>query len=84
MPFRRLDGGAVRNLVVRDLYNRFRGTQWVIAYEMPRLESAYLYSRVTGQRFYPEYDPGNNLVTDFGLIAWVPTRGRSSWPTAGP
>lgn len=66
-----LAGGAVRNLVVRDLYNRFRGTQWVIDYEMPRLEPAFLYSRVTGQRFYPEYDPGNNLVTDFGLIALV-------------
>jgi LmbE family N-acetylglucosaminyl deacetylase len=66
-----LAGGAVSNLVVRDLYNRFRGTYWAIDYEMPRLEPAYLYSRSTGQRFYPEYDSSNNLIKDFGIIARV-------------
>lgn len=66
-----LAGGAVSNLVVRDLYNRFRSALWVIDYEMPRLEPAYLYSRSTGQRFYPEYDSSNNLLKDFGIIARI-------------
>jgi len=66
-----LAGGAVSNLVVRDLYNRFRSTQWAIDYEMPRLEPAYLYNRSTGLRFYPKKDARHNLSEDFGLIARV-------------
>jgi LmbE family N-acetylglucosaminyl deacetylase len=66
-----LAGGAVSNLLVRDLYNRFRSTLWAVDYEMPRLEPAYLYSRSTGSRFYPEHDADNNLSKDFGVIARV-------------
>jgi LmbE family N-acetylglucosaminyl deacetylase len=66
-----LAGGAVSNLVVRDLYNRFRSTLWAIDYEMPRLEPAFLFNRSTGVRFYPKHDSANNLSEDFGLIARV-------------
>jgi LmbE family N-acetylglucosaminyl deacetylase len=66
-----LAGGAVSNLVVRDLYNRFRSTLWAIDYEMPRLEPAYLYNRATGVRYYPEHDDKRNLARDFGVIARV-------------
>jgi LmbE family N-acetylglucosaminyl deacetylase len=66
-----LAGGAVSNLVVRDLYNRFRSTLWAIDYEMPRLEPAYLYNRSSGLRFYPKYDTQNTLSEDFGVIARV-------------
>ncbi|HXP20955.1 MAG TPA: PIG-L family deacetylase [Streptosporangiaceae bacterium] len=66
-----LAGGAVSNVVVRDLYNRFRSTLWAIEYEMPRLEPAYLYNRATGVRFYPEYDSGRSVLKDFGVIARV-------------
>jgi LmbE family N-acetylglucosaminyl deacetylase len=66
-----LAGGAVSNLVVRDLYNRFRSTLWAIEYEMPRLEPAYLYNRATGVRCYPEFDAGRNVAKDFGVIARV-------------
>jgi LmbE family N-acetylglucosaminyl deacetylase len=66
-----LAGGAVSNLVARDLYNRFRSTLWAIEYEMPRLEPAYLYNRATGVRFYPEFDSKRNVAKDFGVIARV-------------
>jgi LmbE family N-acetylglucosaminyl deacetylase len=66
-----LAGGAVSNMIVRDLYNRFRSTVWAIEYEMPRLEPAYLYNRATGVRFYPEYDERQALAKDFGVIARV-------------
>jgi LmbE family N-acetylglucosaminyl deacetylase len=66
-----LAGGAVSNLVVRDLYNRFRSTRWAIDYEMPRLEPAYLYDRATGARYYPEYDAEMNPVSDYGVLARV-------------
>lgn len=66
-----LAGGAVSNLVVRDLYNRFRSTRWAIEYEMPRLEPAYLYNRATGVRHYPEYDAEMNPASDYGVLARV-------------
>lgn len=66
-----LAGGPVGNLVVRELYNRFRGTLWAIEYEMPRQEHAYLYNRVTGARHYPKYDSKRNVVEDYGVIARV-------------
>jgi LmbE family N-acetylglucosaminyl deacetylase len=66
-----LAGGAVSNLLVRDVYNRFRSTVWAVDYEMPRLEPAFLYNRSTGVRFYPEYDARNNVMKDFGVIARV-------------
>ncbi|HEY7142785.1 MAG TPA: PIG-L family deacetylase [Streptosporangiaceae bacterium] len=66
-----LAGGAVSNLVTRDLYNRFRSTLWAVDYEMPRLEPAFLYNRSTGQRYYPEYDQRRNVARDYGVIARV-------------
>jgi LmbE family N-acetylglucosaminyl deacetylase len=66
-----LVGGAVSNLIVRDVYNRFRGTAWSIDYEMPRLEPAYLYNRSTQARMYPHYDAAGNTVKDFGVLARV-------------
>jgi LmbE family N-acetylglucosaminyl deacetylase len=66
-----LVGGAVSNLIVRDVYNRFRGTVWSIDYEMPRQEPAYLYNRVTQVRMYPRYDAAGNIVKDFGVLARV-------------
>lgn len=66
-----LAGGAVSNLIVRDLYNRLRSTLWAIEYEMPRLEPAYLYNRASGVRFYPEFDSRRKIAKDFGVIARV-------------
>jgi LmbE family N-acetylglucosaminyl deacetylase len=65
-----LAGGAVSNLIVRDLYNRFRSTRWAVEYEMPRQEPAYLYNRSTGARHYPEYS-GVTPRRDFGVLAKV-------------
>jgi LmbE family N-acetylglucosaminyl deacetylase len=66
-----LAGGAVSNLIVRDIYNRFRGTVWAIDYEMPRLGPAYLSNRSTQARMYPRYDSAGNTVRDFGVLARV-------------
>jgi LmbE family N-acetylglucosaminyl deacetylase len=66
-----LAGGAVSNLLVRDLYNRFRGTVWTIDYEMPRLEPAYLHNRTTGVRLYPRLAGPGEVTSDFGVIARV-------------
>jgi LmbE family N-acetylglucosaminyl deacetylase len=66
-----LVGGAVSNLIVRDVYNRFRSTVWSIEYEMPRLEPAYLCNRSTQARMYPRYDAAGNTVRDFGVLARV-------------
>ncbi len=66
-----LAGGAVSNPVVRDLYNRFRGTVWAIEYDLPRSESAYLLNRTNGRRRYPEFAGERGLVTDVGLVALV-------------
>jgi len=66
-----LAGGAVSNVIVRDLYNRFRSTVWMIDYEMPRLEPAYLQNRATGERYYPEFDAMRNVVRDYGVLARV-------------
>jgi LmbE family N-acetylglucosaminyl deacetylase len=66
-----LVGGAVSNLLVRDVYNRFRSTVWSIDYEMPRQEPAYLYNRLTQVRMYPHYDAAGNIVKDFGVLARV-------------
>lgn len=66
-----LAGGAVSNLLVRDVYNRFRRTVWAIDYEMPRLEPAYLVNRQTGARLYPQYSPAGEVVREFGVIARV-------------
>ena len=64
-----LVGGAVSNLIVRDLYNRFRDTVWAVDYEMPRLEPAYLYNRKSGIRHYPTYDGRGNVLQDYGVIS---------------
>jgi LmbE family N-acetylglucosaminyl deacetylase len=66
-----LVGGAVSNLIVRDLYNRFRDTVWAVDYEMPRLEPAYLYNRKSGIRHYPTYDERGNVLQDYGLISRI-------------
>jgi LmbE family N-acetylglucosaminyl deacetylase len=66
-----LVGGAVSNLIVRDVYNRFRSTVWSIDYEMPRQEPAYLCNRSTQARMYPRYDAAGNIVKDFGVLARV-------------
>jgi LmbE family N-acetylglucosaminyl deacetylase len=65
-----LAGGAVSNLVVRDLYNRFRSTRWAVDYEMPRTEPAFLYNRVSGVRYYPRYE-AHNVARDVGVLARV-------------
>lgn len=66
-----LAGGPVGNLIVRELYNRFRSTLWTIDYEMPRREPAYLYNRASGDRYYPEYDSRHNIAKDYGVIARI-------------
>lgn len=66
-----LAGGAVSNLIVRDVYNRFRSTVWSIDYEMPRLGPAYLCNRSTQARMYPRFDAAGNTVQDFGVLARV-------------
>jgi LmbE family N-acetylglucosaminyl deacetylase len=66
-----LVGGAVSNLIVRDLYNRFRDTVWAVDYEMPRLEPAYLYNRKSGARHYPAYDTKGNVLKDYGIISRI-------------
>lgn len=66
-----LVGGAVSNLIVRDLYNRFRDTVWAVDYEMPRLEPAYLYNRKSGERHYPAYDALGNVLRDYGVISRI-------------
>jgi LmbE family N-acetylglucosaminyl deacetylase len=66
-----LAGGAVSNLIVRDVYNRFRATVWSIDYEMPRLEPAYLCNRSTQARMYPRYDGAGVAVQDYGVLARV-------------
>jgi LmbE family N-acetylglucosaminyl deacetylase len=66
-----LAGGAVSNLIVRDVYNRFRSTVWSIDYEMPRLEPAYLCNRSTQARMYPRFDAAGAAVKDFGVLARV-------------
>ena len=66
-----LAGGAVSNLIVRDIYNRFRGTVWTIDYEMPRGDPAYLCNRSTQARLYPRYDAAGNAVQDYGVLARV-------------
>jgi LmbE family N-acetylglucosaminyl deacetylase len=66
-----LVGGAVSNLIVRDLYNRFRDTVWAVDYEMPRLEPAYLYNRKSGARHYPMYDTEGNVLQDYGIISRI-------------
>jgi LmbE family N-acetylglucosaminyl deacetylase len=66
-----LVGGAVSNLIVRDLYNRFRDTVWAVDYEMPRLEPAYLYNRKSGARHYPAYDARGNVLHDYGVISRI-------------
>jgi LmbE family N-acetylglucosaminyl deacetylase len=66
-----LAGGAVSNLIVRDVYNRFRTTVWSIDYEMPRLGPAYLCNRSTQARMCPRYDAAGNTVQDFGVLARV-------------
>jgi LmbE family N-acetylglucosaminyl deacetylase len=66
-----LVGGAVSNLIVRDLYNRFRDTVWAVDYEMPRLEPAYIYNRKSGVRHYPAYDASGNVLQDYGIISRI-------------
>lgn len=66
-----LVGGAVSNLIVRDLYNRFRDTVWAVDYEMPRLEPAYMYNRKSGVRYYPTYDMKGNVLQDYGVISRI-------------
>ncbi len=66
-----LVGGAVSNLIVRDLYNRFRETVWAVDYEMPRQESAYMYNRESGARHYPVYDTKGNVLQDYGIISRI-------------
>jgi LmbE family N-acetylglucosaminyl deacetylase len=66
-----LAGGAVSNLIVRDLYNRFRDTVWAVDYEMPRLEPAYMYNRKSGVRHYPTYDTRGNVLQDYGIISRI-------------
>jgi LmbE family N-acetylglucosaminyl deacetylase len=66
-----LVGGAVSNLIVRDLYNRFRATVWAVDYEMPRQEPAYMYNRKSGQRHYPSYDTKGNVLQDYGIISRI-------------
>jgi LmbE family N-acetylglucosaminyl deacetylase len=66
-----LVGGAVSNLIVRDLYNRFRDTVWAVEYEMPRLEPAYMYNRKSGERHYPTYDSKGNVLQDYGLVSRI-------------
>ncbi len=66
-----LVGGAVSNLIVRDVYNRFRSTVWSVDYEMPRLDPAYLCNRSTQVRMYPRYDAAGNTVQDYGVLARV-------------
>lgn len=66
-----LVGGAVSNLIVRDLYNRFRDTVWMVDYEMPRLEPAYLYNRKSGARHYPTRDTEGNTLQDYGIISRI-------------
>lgn len=65
-----LAGGAVSNPVVRDVYNRLRGTVWAIEYDLPRTESAFLVNRVTGARRQPTFTE-RGLVADVGLVAVV-------------
>jgi LmbE family N-acetylglucosaminyl deacetylase len=66
-----LVGGAVSNLIVRDVYNRFRSTVWAIDYEMPRRDPAYLCNRSSQARMYPRYDAAGNTVQDYGVLARV-------------
>jgi len=66
-----LAGGAVSNLIVRDIYNRFRSTVWSIDYEMPRVGPAYLHNRSTQARMHPRFDAAGNTVLDFGVLARV-------------
>jgi len=66
-----LVGGAVSNLIVRDLYNRFRDTVWAVEYEMPRQEPAYMYNRKSGERHYPTYDTKGNVLQDYGIISRI-------------
>src|SRR5258708_568027 len=66
-----LAGGPVGNMIVRELYNRFRSAHWTIDYEMPRREPAYLCDRASGKRYYPEYDSKHNIAKDYGVIARI-------------
>jgi LmbE family N-acetylglucosaminyl deacetylase len=66
-----LVGGAVSNLIVRDLYNRFRDTVWAVDYEMPRQEPAYMYNRKSGARHYPAHDTKGNVLQDYGVISRI-------------
>jgi LmbE family N-acetylglucosaminyl deacetylase len=72
-----LAGGAVSNPVVRDIYNRLSGTRWVVEYDLPRTEPAYLFNRADGRRFYPEFGADHAARRDAGLISlrlnpWAP------------
>jgi LmbE family N-acetylglucosaminyl deacetylase len=67
-----LAGGAVSNPVVRDVYNRLRGTVWAIEYDLPRSESAFLLHRPTATRRYPEFTADRGLTGDVGVLALVP------------
>lgn len=46
-----LAGGALSNRVVRDVYNRLSSTNWVIEYDLPREQPAYLIDKSSGRRF---------------------------------
>lgn len=67
-----LVGSAVANGIVRNTYNRLRGVTWVIEYEYPRIEPAFLYNRVSGQRYAPEQNDYKEFTADYFYLSRIP------------
>ncbi len=57
-----LAGGPVSNQIVRDVYNRLASVRWIVEYELPRHEPAFVVDRKTGQRLNPTVSAEGLLV----------------------
>jgi LmbE family N-acetylglucosaminyl deacetylase len=68
-----LTGGPLGNRVVRDVYNRLDGVDWIIDHDLPRREPAYLRRRSTGEVHRPVLDLDGSVLRDVGLVSRRPS-----------
>jgi LmbE family N-acetylglucosaminyl deacetylase len=68
-----LTGGPLGNRLVREVYNRLEGVDWIIDHDLPRRDPAYLRRRSTGEVHRPVLDLDGTVLRDVGLLSRRPS-----------
>lgn len=68
-----LTGGPLGNRLIRDVYNRLDGVDWIIDHDLPRRDPAYLRRRSTGEVHRPVLDLDGSVLHDVGLLGRRPS-----------